>query len=224
MMSHCDCAPLREGPNSSALREEGEGCGKVVDRDLERTEMARCAPNGALRHGKFGARGGAMVAGGFDQHGDVEMVLEQIAGFDCALVAAVDQDDAIALQLDRRRRWRRFGGRREQRCHLRSGSGGVARPAGRLADVGELYGMCAAGFRRRFGKQRRFLGAGDRERAVLGGNGPEAVEFGAAELGCHHGVVPAAAADGIGIERHRSFAGTDEKTPRDIRHYGHEPV
>ena len=82
------------------------------------------------------ARGGVDVGRRLDQHGDVEMVLEQLGGFDRALVAAVDQRDALAREADERNVGHRLGGGRQQRRHLRPGRGRIARPARGLADVG----------------------------------------------------------------------------------------
>ena len=83
------------------------------------------------------ARGGARSFGARDQHRHVEMVVEQLGGFDRALVAAVDQDDAFARQAHQREIRHRLGGGGEQRRHLRPGRRALARPAGGLADVDE---------------------------------------------------------------------------------------
>ena len=53
-MSQRDTAPLRAVPNASAPREDGAGCGIVVDRQLECAEIALGGADGALHHRKFG--------------------------------------------------------------------------------------------------------------------------------------------------------------------------
>ena len=52
-----------------------------------------------LHDGEFGAARRRDGGRRLEQHGDVEVVLEQIAGFDGALVAAVDENDALAFQM-----------------------------------------------------------------------------------------------------------------------------
>ena len=192
MRSQRDTAPLRGGPNASAPREDGAGCGIVVDRDLERAEMALGGADRALHHRKFGDARRRHAGRRRDQHGHVEMILEQLAGLDRALVAAIDQDHALARQADERNLGQRLGGGREQRRHLRPGLGGVGRPAGGLADVGE--GDRRRRFLRDLGEQRRLLRAGDGERRAACGGGAEALELGAAELARGRDLRAAAAA------------------------------
>src|ERR1700726_1672556 len=74
----------------------------------------------------------------FDKHGDVKMVLEQVSGFNCGFVAAADENDAAALQFDERYRRRRFGRRSKQRRHLWPRPGSIARPSGRLPNIGKV--------------------------------------------------------------------------------------
>jgi hypothetical protein len=53
-----------------------------------------------------------------DQHGDVEMILEQVAGFDGGLVAAADENDTAAFELDDRYGRRGFRCNSKQRGHF----------------------------------------------------------------------------------------------------------
>ena len=80
---------------------------EIVDRDFERADMTAGVSDLALRHGKIRPSRRRDGRGRLDQHGDVQMVLEQMAGFDGGLVAAADEDDAAALQADQRHRRRR---------------------------------------------------------------------------------------------------------------------
>src|SRR5262249_11024476 len=73
-------------------------------------------------------------------------------------------------------------------------------------------------------KQRCFLRASDGERAVFCGNGPEAIEFGTAELCCRRRFSMAATADGITVNGHGPIAGADQKASFGISHCGHEPM
>jgi len=106
----------------------------------------------ARRHQTFRAR---------DQHGDVEMIGQELAGLDRALIAAIDQRDAFAFETDEGNFGQRLGGNRKQRRHLRPGLGGVGRPAGGLAHVGER--QRAGALARDFGEQRRLLRAADND-------------------------------------------------------------
>ncbi len=92
MISQLDRASSREGPNANAPREDGDGLREIVDGDLERAEMAAGVSDLSFRHRKIGRSRRRDGRRRFDQHGDVEMVLEQVAGFDGNLVAAADRE------------------------------------------------------------------------------------------------------------------------------------
>src|SRR5258708_12894496 len=155
---------------------------KIIDCDFERAEMTFCRPDLALRHRKIVDARGHDGCGRFDQNRDVEMILEQFAGVDSGLAAGADQEAAAALQFDKRRIWRRLGRRRKQCRHFRPGLRSLAGPSGGLADIGKLDRTRASSLRGYVGKQRRFLGARDRDWPVLCLNGPETSEFGTAQL------------------------------------------
>ena len=139
----------------------------IVDRKFELPEMSARVADRALEHGKFVGPARHHVAGPGEKHGDVETIGETLRGLDGDLVAAIDQRDAAALQRHQRDRRHVFARCGNQRRGFWSRRGGVLRPAAGLADVdeGEL------GLRRilrDFPKQRRFLGAGDRDRRAVG--------------------------------------------------------
>ena len=88
-----------------------------------------------------------------------------------------------------------------------------------LLSVRVLAGSPA--FRRLLGEQRSFLGASDRERRAFCRDRPEAIEFGAAELGRCRRFAAATAPDRAGIKRHRVVAGADREMPGGISHRSH---
>ena len=134
----------------------------VVDRELEGAEMALGGADRAPHHGKIGDPRRRHVGGRLDQHRHVEVVLEQVGRLDCLLVAAVNEDHALAGEADEGDLGRCFLRRRDQRRHLRAGRLGVLRPAGGLADV-HVFDVEAFGLRG-LREQRGFLGAADDER------------------------------------------------------------
>ena len=73
-------------------------------------EVAAAARMRAAQHREFGVLAGRDLRWRLDQHGDVEVVLQQDAGLDGALVAAIDQNDTLALQLEHRHGRHGFGG------------------------------------------------------------------------------------------------------------------
>ena len=79
MMSQCEVASSRAGPKASAPREDGAGGGDIVDRDLERAEMAVRRADRALHHRELGDAAGASILRPREHHGHVEMLLEQAA-------------------------------------------------------------------------------------------------------------------------------------------------
>jgi hypothetical protein len=156
--------------------------------------------------------GNSVLRGGRMAAGDVEVVLEQVGGLDGALVAGVDEDDALALQAGdgHRRHGLRRGG--QQGGHLRSGLRALARPARRLPDIGVGDGDRTLGLLRHLVEQRGLLGAGDREGPLILQGGLEAVDLAAAQVACRgHAGASAAFADGLRIGRHRALAGADQE-------------
>ena len=160
MRSQCDTAPSRAGPNASAPRDDGSGLRVVVDHDLEGAEMALGGFDGALHHREFGDARRPQILWARDQHGDIEMIGEQLAGFDRGFVAAVDQDDALAVEADEGDFGRRLGGGRVQRRQLRPG--GRARSP---AQDGALFRHSGSGFEGRMHAPRS-------SRHALGYNDP----------------------------------------------------
>jgi hypothetical protein len=71
------------------------------------------------------------------------------------------------------------------------------------------------------GKQRRFLGARDRDWPVLCRNRAETIEFDTAELGRIDRFAIAAATDRLGAEGHRAVTRADQDTPG-ISHRVHD--
>ncbi len=179
--------------------------------------MTRGGTDIALHDGKVGDPRRGYVRAGLHEHGDVEMVLEQEAGLDRRVVAAVDERNAFALEAHEGNLGRGLGGCGNERCHLRAGCRAVLRPARGLADVD--VGNVAAGAFDRLREQRRLLHAADRERGIAGCGGAELVELGAAELVCLRDVRRAAAAlHRLGIERHGVFARADQYVSRVLGH------
>src|SRR4029079_16390570 len=74
--------------------------GIIVDGEVESAEMSLGCADRALDDGKFRDALRRKIAGLADEYGNVEMICEQPAGFDGALIAAVNQGDAVARQAD----------------------------------------------------------------------------------------------------------------------------
>ena len=72
---------------------------EIIDGDLECAEMTAGTSDLSFRHRKIRHSRRRDGRRRCDQHGDVEMLLEKVAGFDGNFVAAADQNDAAALQL-----------------------------------------------------------------------------------------------------------------------------
>jgi hypothetical protein len=153
---------------------------EIVDGDLECAEMAAGLSDFSLRYREIRPSRRHDRRRRFNQHGDVQMILEQVAGLDGHFVAPADENNTAALQVDDGHRWRGFGGCREQCRHFWPGLSGFTRPPGGLADIDELNRIGAATFRGYIGKQRGLLGASDRQRRVSRRNRAEPIEFGAA--------------------------------------------
>jgi hypothetical protein len=163
------------------------------------------------------------ILGPGQEHGDVELVGEPPAGLDRRVVAAVDEDDALARQRhDRRRGARGFGGHRQQRRRLGAGLGVPVAPARGLADVGEGEVAGEADTFGDLGEERRLLGAADRHRVGSGQHRPHPLELGAAELvaGLDLGAA-AAASDAVAVARHGPIAGADQHFPSFAQVHSH---
>ena len=213
-------AVLRGRPGQFIARGR-KRCGVVVDQELERPEMALGRTDCALDHGKFGDAARGDVAGLGKQHRDVELVLDEVRRLDRAFVAAIDEDDAFAGERHQRRLGQRFGGHGKQRRHLRARGGGILRPAGGFADIGEGERRLGCRFGGDFGEQRRFLGAAHRQRRTGSERCAKAIELGPAEMVRGLDIGPAQAAlERVRVERHRLLAGTGEDGALGI---GHEP-
>jgi hypothetical protein len=65
------------------------------------------------------------------------------------------------------------------------------------------------------------LCAGDGERCVFCRDGPETIEFGAAQLGSGRSFATTAAADRVGVKRHRVITRADQEMFRQISHRCH---
>jgi len=147
------------------------------------------------------------VGGRLDQHGDVEMILEQTARLDRLLVAAVDQGHAFAFEADERNHGCGLARGSKQRRDLRACGACVLRPARGLADIG-VGDVRAFGC---FGEQRRLLRAADDQRRVAGGRRAELLQLGAAELAAGQDLGAATAAlDRRAVERHRVLTRADQ--------------
>src|ERR1700730_3911195 len=153
---------------------------EIVDCDLERAEMAFGVSDFSPRYRKLGYSRRYDRGGRFNQNGDVEMILEQVCGLGRPLLAAENQNDACAFELDERYSRYRFRRRREQCGHFRACSVGFTGPPGRLPNIGKLDRSFTTTFCRNVGKQTSFLRAGDREWCILRCNCAKAIELGAA--------------------------------------------
>ncbi len=109
----------------------------VVDGQLEGAEVTFGCTDAALDHRKLAHPWWRDVGGRPDQDGNVEMVLEQVRGRDGAVVTAVDQDHAVAVEAHERHGDGRLGCGGDQRRDLRAGGFRILRPARGFADVDE---------------------------------------------------------------------------------------
>ena len=135
------------------------------------------------------------------------MILEQVAGLYCLLVATIDQDHAITVEVDEGNPGQRLCGGREQRRHLGTCRIGILRPPGGLADIGVDDVGVAGGFR----EQRRLLRAADDQRLSAGRGGAELFQLRSAELARGQNVSAATATlNGRLVERHGIFARADQ--------------
>ena len=154
-----------------ARRSKGElaargrvGRGIIVHRQLKGAKIAFGRADVALHYREVGHRLRRQAAGRLDQHRHVEMLFQQIGGFDRLLVLAVNERHALAGQRhegDVRHRLQTGG---DQGCHFWAGFLGILRPAGGLADIDEgQLGRTLDGLGNLV-EQRSFLRAGHGDR------------------------------------------------------------
>jgi hypothetical protein len=188
----------------------------AIDGELERAEMALGRADRPLHHREIGHARRRHLGGRLDQHRHVEMILEQVAGLDRLLVAAIDQDDAFAAQADEGNLGRLLCRGGEQCRHLGTRRVGVLRPAGGLADVG----ICDLGVTGDFREQRRLLGAAHDQRLARSRRGAKTFQFRPTKLARGRDLGAATASlHGRAVERHRVFARADQDVRRPIGHF-----
>ena len=185
-----------------------------VDCDIERAQMAGGRADRAHHHREIGDCPRGDGRGRLEQDRDVEMVLQENPGFDGLLAAAIDENDAFAFETDDGRVRQGFVCRRQKRGHLRSATGRVTRPAGRLADIDILNGSGARESCRRLDEARGFLRATDCQRRILAGDCLEPVDFRSAKLahGCNRAALTTAT-HRLAVKRHRALARADQYIP-----------
>ncbi len=101
-----------------------------------------------------------------DQHRDVEIILQKLGSFERALVTAIDQDHAVALEADERYGGHGLCGGGQERSHFGRGLGGLVRPSGHFTNIDEGQ-RAVGGFGSGFLEHRNFLGAGNRQVAAV---------------------------------------------------------
>src|SRR5262249_9479840 len=102
----------------------------------ERTEMAARGPDASLHHRKIGDTRRSNCRPRLYQNGDVEMVFEQPTRFDRLLIAAIYENDPVAVEAYKRNVGHRLGSGGNKRRDLWTGSLCVLGPAGGLANIG----------------------------------------------------------------------------------------
>ena len=183
----------------------------AVDDDLEPAEMALRSGDraGEDRHLRQARRDD--VDGPVEEQGAVEAAGELLRRGDRDVVAAVDERRAGGFQRDGRRRRnveRRLG---QQGGDLRQRLIAFFRPAGALADIGEMQVDIAAECRARLGEERRFLRARDEQRLLSGARGLERADLRPAQRGADaSGAHPARLRKRVAVDAHRPVAIADE--------------
>ena len=92
---------------------------EIVDHDVEGANVAADRPDPASCHRKVRRMPWRNRRWRLDEHGDVEMLLEQLPGPNRLLAAAIDENDATALDLHHGDRRHRLARRRKERRHHR---------------------------------------------------------------------------------------------------------
>jgi hypothetical protein len=193
--------------------------GKIVDRDLEGAEMTLRASNLAAHNRKLRIARRRDHARRLEQHGHIERALEQVGRFHGVLITAVDENDAFALEVNRRHIRQCLGRRGQQRRHFGTGAPAFARPARHFAYIRVGDGCLAPGLLRQLIEQGGFLRAGDGQGAVIAQGGLKTVDLGPAQMASGGNLAAAATlGDGVLIEDHRVLARADDDVPGRIGH------
>ena len=174
----------------------------------------------ALHDRKFIDSSWRKRTGPADHHRHVEMVLEQVRGFDRLLIAAVNQNDAFAGESNEGT----SGSARPRLQATPPSSVRHQRPADDQPAVSRTLTKMRSAFvlalPRYFGEQWRFLCAANGQRRAGGDGGAKALEFGAAQLTCVLDFRAAAAAPHrADIERHRVLARAKNNGLRAVGHF-----
>jgi hypothetical protein len=152
--------------------------GVVVDGQLEGAEMAGRVADGPLDDGKDRDARRRQLPRLAEKDGDVELVGQQLAGLDRAFIAAINENNSLARQVDEREIRRKLGSGGEQRSHFRAGLSAFGGPAGSLAHIYKIQRSIAlAG---QFGKTGSLLGAPDCHRGPVLQRGAKSFGFGSA--------------------------------------------
>ena len=83
---------VARGPEGQYAARGRRGLGEIVDHDLKCAKMPFGAGHLAFRHRKYGAAWRRNGSRRLDQYGNVEMILEQVAGLDRGLVSTADRE------------------------------------------------------------------------------------------------------------------------------------
>ena len=83
---------VARGPEGQCAARGRRGLCEIVDHDFKCAEMPLGAGHLAFRHRKNGAACRSKGSRWLDQYGDVEMILQQVAGLDRGRVATVDRE------------------------------------------------------------------------------------------------------------------------------------
>ncbi|HEX3505540.1 MAG TPA: hypothetical protein VHU22_19320 [Xanthobacteraceae bacterium] len=157
--------------------------------------------------------------GSCDHDRHIEVLLEQVTGFDGTLVTAVNQNHAFAVKCNKGSRRCRFAGHCEERSHLWAGVFGLRRPAGGLTYVHERDICTPAAFLRSCAEQWSFLCAADGERRSGLDGSAKPFEFGTAQLvGAFNIHARAGTPDRIYVKRHRALARAKKYGSRAVGH------
>ena len=137
-MSHRDTAPFFAGAECKSAARGRRRRGIVIDRDFECAEIAFGGADDAPHHRKFGHPPRCEFGTGLDQHGHVEVLLEQLGGFDrlarlCRREASRRRSTATRTKHPARARQLAAIKRR----HFWSGLGCVFGPSGGFANIDE---------------------------------------------------------------------------------------
>src|SRR5262249_49118178 len=191
---------------SAARRRQGQSI--VVDGDLEGAEIARRGTDLSLGDRELADPRRRQLLWRSHHDGYVEMLPQPVPGLNRTLVAAIDENDAAAFEMDIRGLRQRLDRGRCERRHLGTGPRRLARPAAGLAQIDKAQ---AAALARGLTESWRLLCAADRHRYAGRGELAEPVELGTAELAAADDVrCGAAARHRSHVERHRAIAAANQ--------------